>query len=61
LITGQKFTAIDDFATYSECLKTSFGFCQSHAGANQEPEQRQIAIIAIFGSAGLRDREKNAE
>lgn len=55
---GQKFTAIVDFAHTPNALKQALDSARAMLVQNQETGAEANRIIAIFGSAGLRDREK---
>ena len=55
---GQNFTAIVDFAHTPNALRRALGAARKMV--EEHAESRQGRVIAVFGSAGLRDREKRA-
>jgi UDP-N-acetylmuramoyl-L-alanyl-D-glutamate--2,6-diaminopimelate ligase len=58
---GQNFTAMVDFAHTPNALKVSLEAARemlSRSGRQLPTATRQGRVIAVFGSAGLRDREK---
>lgn len=52
---GQEFTAIVDFAHTPNALKVTLETAQEMITNRRNPEEK---VIAVFGSAGLRDKEK---
>jgi UDP-N-acetylmuramoyl-L-alanyl-D-glutamate--2,6-diaminopimelate ligase len=55
---GQKFTAIVDFAHTPNALKVTLEAAREMLQSRGEGKGGKGRIIAVFGSAGLRDREK---
>lgn len=61
---GQAFTAIVDFAHTPNALKATLATAREMLASSSLPEEEELGvrppprIIAVFGSAGLRDKEK---
>ncbi|HET9912461.1 MAG TPA: UDP-N-acetylmuramoyl-L-alanyl-D-glutamate--2,6-diaminopimelate ligase [Anaerolineales bacterium] len=55
---GQKFTAIVDFAHTPNALKVALEAAREMLAGREQGIGERGRVIAIFGSAGLRDREK---
>jgi UDP-N-acetylmuramoyl-L-alanyl-D-glutamate--2,6-diaminopimelate ligase len=55
---GQPFTAIVDFAHTPNALKVSLEAAREMLRGTKDDTARSGRVIAVFGSAGLRDREK---
>ncbi|HEY3474713.1 MAG TPA: UDP-N-acetylmuramyl-tripeptide synthetase, partial [Anaerolineales bacterium] len=55
---GQDFTAIVDFAHTPNALKVSLEAAREMLAADEAREERRGRVIAVFGSAGLRDKAK---
>ena len=55
---GQNFTAIVDFAHTPNALKVSLEAAREMLSSKGEGTERRGRVIAVFGSAGLRDKAK---
>jgi UDP-N-acetylmuramoyl-L-alanyl-D-glutamate--2,6-diaminopimelate ligase len=55
---GQEFTAIVDFAHTPNALRVSLEAAREMLAAQEKSTAARGRVIAVFGSAGLRDREK---
>jgi UDP-N-acetylmuramoyl-L-alanyl-D-glutamate--2,6-diaminopimelate ligase len=55
---GQPFTAIVDFAHTPNALKVALEAAREMLGEMKDERRKNGRIIAVFGSAGLRDKEK---
>lgn len=55
---GQNFTAIVDFAHTPNALKVSLEAARNMLSYREEGKGREGRVIAVFGSAGLRDKAK---
>ncbi len=55
---GQNFTAIVDFAHTPNALKVALEAAREMLDSRKEERGKRARVIAVFGSAGLRDREK---
>ena len=55
---GQPFTAIVDFAHTPNALKVTLETAREMLNAAKDESRKNGRVIAVFGSAGLRDKEK---
>ena len=55
---GQDFTAIVDFAHTPNALKVTLETAREMLNNSSLPQRGEPRVIAVFGSAGLRDKEK---